>query len=193
MKKDIMVDLETADNVGSAALFTCAAVQCDLVTGEIGKEFHRAIDLQSCMDSGLTVNAGTIYWWLKQSNEARQAVDMIDKLSLLTFCKQLNHFIEVCAKTEGVSPKLFRVWGNGASFDNAILRHAYRAVNMELTIPFWNDRDVRTVVGFYPPNMFYKLKQDIIRTESHNALHDAKYQIKFTSQILKDLGVTELY
>ena len=188
-----MIDLETADNVATAALFTCAAVQCDLTTGETGKEFHRAIDLQSCIEEGLTVNGNTIYWWFKQSDEARKAVDLLDKLTLKMFCRNLNHFIEICAKDLQVSPKLFKLWGNGASFDNAIVRHAYRAINEELVIPFWNDRDIRTVVGFYPKQMFYSLKQEIPRTESHNALHDAKYQIAYTSRIMKDLGVTELY
>jgi len=193
MKKDIMVDLETADNVMTAALFTCAAVQCDLTTGETGKEFHRTINLQSCIDEGLTVNGDTIYWWLKQSSAARKSLDLQNKLALTQFCIDLNKFVQECATELKISPKHFRLWGNGASFDNAIIRQAYRVVGQELVIPFWNDRDVRTVVGFYPNGMFQDLKKSIPRTESHNALHDAQYQIKYVTQILKDLGVTEIY
>jgi|19_taG_2_1085344.scaffolds.fasta_scaffold00062_30 exodeoxyribonuclease VIII len=191
--KDIMVDLETADNVPGGALFSCAAVQCDLTTGETGEEIHRNIDLQSCLDAGLTVSGDTIYWWLKQSNEARKSLDTLKKISLNEFCKELNGFVKFIADKQKISPKLFRVWGNGASFDNAFIRYAYRAVGQEFIVPFWNDRDVRTVVGFYPNNLFQDLKINIPRTESHNALHDAKYQVKYVSQIMKDLGVTELY
>ena len=64
---DIMVDLETMDNVPSAAIVAIGAVQCNLTTGETGSEFYRVVDLEGQDKLGMTINPGTLYWWLQQS------------------------------------------------------------------------------------------------------------------------------
>jgi hypothetical protein len=38
------------------------------------------------------------------------------------------------------------VWGNGATFDNVILRASYERELIPCLWHFWNDRDVRTIV-----------------------------------------------
>ena len=38
--KDIMVDLETFDNVKTSKIVSIGAVQCDLTTGEIGSKIY---------------------------------------------------------------------------------------------------------------------------------------------------------
>ena len=47
-------------------------------------------------------------------------------------------------------PKGILVWGNGADFDNAILRNAYTAVNRELPWMYYNNRCLRTLRGENP-------------------------------------------
>jgi hypothetical protein len=92
------------------------------------------------------------------------------------------------------SGEKLRLWGNGASFDNSIIRYAYRQCEQELPIKFWNDRDMRTLVGFYPPQLQYTWRKNTIRLgDHHNALDDSKHQVKYCSDILKELGVKELY
>jgi exodeoxyribonuclease VIII len=93
-----------------------------------------------------------------------------------------------------------RLWGNGASFDNAILRQAYRNCNRSLHddkgpgVKFWNDRDMRTIVGFYPKQLQSDWRKNNFRRGAHhNALDDAKHQVRYCSDILKELGVKELY
>ena len=90
--------------------------------------------------------------------------------------------------------------GNGASFDNAILRYAYRQCGKNLGpdsgpgVKFWNDRDMRTIVGFYPRQLQEKWRRTVLRKgDHHNALDDAKHQVRYCSDILKELGVNELY
>lgn len=188
--KDIMVDLETMDNVPSAAIVAIGAVQCDLTTGEIGSSFYRVVDLKGQDKLNMTINSETLYWWLKQSDGARQALLVESKILLTTMCETLTKWI--CSL--GEKPEHIRMWGNGASFDNAIIRYAYRQCEQDLPVEFWNDRDMRTIVGFYPKQLQEKWRRNTIRRgDHHNALDDAKHQVRYCSDILKELGVSELY
>lgn len=187
---DVMVDLETMDNVASSAIVSIGAVHCDLITGETGSTFYRVIDLKGQQKFGRTLNPKTIYWWLNQGDSARQALLIESKILLEDMCDKFNKWLW----SLGPNPETIRLWGNGASFDNAILRHAYRQYGKELNIEYWNDRDMRTIVGFYPRQLQEKWRRSNLRTGyHHNALDDAKYQVKYCSDILKELGVKELY
>lgn len=195
-KYDIMVDLETMDNVPSAAIVAIGAVQCDLTTGELGSAFYRVVDLKDQDQLGMTMNTETLYWWLQQSDGARHALLIDGKISLAGMCQKFTKWL---GSIDPSGEKL-RLWGNGASFDNAILRYAYRRCGIELHseegpgVKFWNDRDMRTIVGFYPKQMQEKWRRTVLRKgDYHNALDDAKHQVRYCSTILKELGVKELY
>lgn len=185
--KDIMVDLETMDNVPTAAIVSIGAVECDLTTGDIGDEFYRVIELDNQLG---TINAETIYWWMKQSKEARDALRVLGRLNIKETLLSFNKWIySLDCPAENI-----RLWGNGASFDNAIIRQNFRTYNLEFPIEFWNDRDMRTVVGFYPSQLQHKWRNSNLRSGTHhNALADAKHQVRYCSDILKELGVKELY
>lgn len=190
MMNDIMVDLETMDSIGSSAIVSIGAVQCDLITGELGEEFYRVVDLKDQEKRyGRTLSVETMYWWLGQSDGARAALLAPGKILLEDMCISFAKWIEHLQ-----FPKTKRLWGNGASFDNAIIRDAFRAVDIDFPIPFWQDRDMRTVVGFFPKSMQESWKWSNLRQGTHhNALDDAKYQVKYCSHILQELGVKELY
>ena len=186
---DIMVDLETMDNIGSSAIVSIGAVQCNLITGEIGEEYYRVVDLNGQEKYGRTIDPQTLYWWLGQSQGARDGLLAPGKILLEEMCKSFAHWIEYLE-----FPKTKRLWGNGASFDNAIVRSAFKSVGVDFPIPFWQDRDMRTIVGFFPKSMQEDWKWKNLRKGTyHNALDDAKYQVRYCSHILQELGVKELY
>lgn len=190
--KDIMVDLETMDNVASAAIVSIGAVQCNLATGEIGEEYYRVVDLKGQQELGMTLNAETIYWWMDQSKEAREALLIIGKINLSAMCTSFSKWL---LRIDPSGERL-RLWGNGASFDNAIIRYAFRQCKQDLheSVKFWNDRDMRTIVGFYPRQLQEKWRRSHYRRgTAHNALDDAKHQVVYCSDILSELGVEELY
>jgi hypothetical protein len=196
--QDIMIDMETTDLVATSAILSFAAVQCDLTTGKIGDEYYRVVDLKTCLEKGLTLNAEVFYWWLQQSEFARQSVVDPNKATLDGFCLEFTQWllqlnIGISYLEDRDKPKYMRLWGNGASFDNAILRHAFSKTDYDFKIPFWQDRDIRTVVGFYPKNLFEEWKMKNVRKGAHNALDDARYQVRYISHMMKDLGVTELH
>ncbi len=191
MMNDIMIDLETVDNVASSAIVSIGAVECDIITGKTGEEFYRVVDLTDQAETGLTFNHDTISWWMEQSDSARQVFnDKRNRELPVDMCKS---FIKWVDSLETNNEKI-RVWGNGASFDNAILWHFLRRYGFTPPTRFWNDRDMRTLVGFYPYQLLQDWKIKNQRTGVyHNALDDAKYQVALCSNIMQELGVKEIY
>lgn len=153
----VMIDLETVDNTPTSAILSIGAI---VFHGEgIGREFYATVDVESCKALGLTESAETLAWWARQSEKARQVFTDPDRKPLLFALQELARFIDTDS----------RVWGNGASFDNAILSNAYTACGLPLPWKFWNDRCYRTVSVLAPTR----------RVQSgthHNALDDAKSQ-----------------
>lgn len=120
---------------------------------------------------------------MKQSAEARAAICIDDVMPISDALSELDHFIIRNAD----NPKYMKVWGNGANFDNVILRGAYERSGQLCPWAFWNDHDVRTIVtlgrtiGFDP-------KRDMpFDGDMHNALADARHQAKYVSAIWQKL------
>ncbi|MDU4995172.1 MAG: 3'-5' exoribonuclease [Enterobacteriaceae bacterium] len=180
----VMVDLETMGNNPEAPIIAIGAVFFDPGTGKTGPEFYQIVSLESAMEFGAKPDAAIIIWWMKQSAEARAAITGGDAISLMDAIDNLDEFIHTNS-ANGI--KYVQLWGNGCSFDNVILRRAYEQVGAELSVPFWNDRDVRTivelgrVVGINPR---YQIPFD---GDMHNALADARHQVKYVSAIWQKL------
>lgn len=163
---DVMLDLETMGTRPNAPIVAIGAVRFDTGTGELGAEFYETIDLASAIDAGAVMEPDTVLWWMKQSDEARAAVTRQGK----DFSTVLSSFSYWLKQHEPGSGS--RIWGNGASFDNALLAEAYKRAGWMLPWKFWNDRCYRTVAAEHP---------DIERPEpaiAHHALEDAKAQAR---------------
>lgn len=180
---NLMLDLESMAKNTSAPIVSIAAVFFEPATGEIGSQFYTNVKLDSEMVLGAVPDADTIIWWMKQSSEARAAITSDQVIPVSEALFNLSDF--VVANCE--QPKYLKVWGNGASFDNVILRGAYERCGMPPCWNWFNDRDVRTIVelgraiGFDP-------KHDLpFDGERHNALADAIHQAKYVSAIWQRL------
>ncbi|MFA1278360.1 3'-5' exonuclease [Klebsiella quasipneumoniae] len=178
----LMIDLETMGNKPNAPIVSIGAVFFEPSTGELGEEFYRVVSLKSAVCGGAVPDADTIMWWMQQSEEARAAICDKDAISLSAALIKLNHFIRDYADSGKV-----QIWGNGATFDNVILRASYERDDIPCPWHFTNDRDVRTIVelgraiGINP-------RRDIpFEGDIHNALADAKHQAKYVSAIWQRL------
>lgn len=166
----IMLDLETMGRGPDAAIVAIGAVAFGLQPdgyGLIGPTFYRIINLASAVQHGGVMDASTVLWWLGQSDAARdelidsQAQEIVPALS------------DFASWLDGLRARRVRVWGNGAGFDNVIIRRAYeRAGWQQAPWAYWDDRCYRTVRAEYgidvppPPR----------RGVRHNALDDATCQ-----------------
>ncbi|WP_213238860.1 exonuclease [Citrobacter braakii] len=180
----LMVDMETMGNSPDAPIVSIGAVFFDPSTGNTGAEFYRVVSLESSMSFGMKPDASTIQWWLKQSSEARSAILVDEAMGLLETLELLADFI---AENAANGSHTVQMWGNGCSFDNVILRRAYALTDTPFAVPFWNDRDVRTMVEL-GKSVGINPRFDIpFEGDMHNALSDARHQVKYVSAIWQRL------
>ena len=180
----LMVDMETMGNSPDAPIVSIGAVFFDPSTGNTGAEFYQVVSLESSMSFGMKPDASTIQWWLKQSSEARSAILVDEAMGLLETLELLADFI---AENAANGSHTVQLWGNGCSFDNVILRRAYALTDTPFAVPFRNDRDVRTMVEL-GKSVGINPRFDIpFEGDMHNALSDARHQVKYVSAIWQRL------
>ncbi|EPH5727949.1 3'-5' exoribonuclease domain-containing protein, partial [Escherichia coli] len=174
----LMIDLETMGKNPDAPIISIGAIFFDPQTGDMGPEFSKTIDLET---AGGVIDRDTIKWWLKQSREAQSAI-MADEIPLDDALLQLREFID-----ENSGEFFVHVWGNGANFDNTILRRSYERQGIPCPWRYYNDRDVRTIVELGKAIDFDARTAIPFEGERHNALDDARYQAKYVSAIWQKL------
>ncbi|HAW0911082.1 TPA: exonuclease [Escherichia coli] len=174
----LMIDLKTMGKNPDAPIISIGAIFFDPQTGDMGPEFSKTIDLET---AGGVIDRDTIKRWLKQSREAQSAI-MTDEIPLDDALLQLREFID-----ENSGEFFVQVWGNGANFDNTILRRSYERQGIPCPWRYYNDRDVRTIVELGKAIDFDARTAIPFEGERHNALDDARYQAKYVSAIWQKL------
>ncbi|HED4005985.1 TPA: 3'-5' exoribonuclease [Klebsiella variicola subsp. variicola] len=176
----VMVDLETMGKKHNAPIVAIGAVVFDPATGSIGESFYKVVCLESSVNWGAVIDPSTVIWWLKQSSEARSAIVNDDAIPLQDALLQFREFVS--DNVAGGSKKA-QVWGNGASFDNSILRSSYDCIAEDYPWEYWNDRDVRTMVELGQAISFDPKTTIPFEGSRHNALADAIHQARYISAI----------
>lgn len=174
MTTHVMLDLETMGQGPTAAIVSIGAVQFGLTENGaewLGPSFYRAVKLASAMASGGTVDASTVLWWLRQSDAAR---DALQDPAAVTLDEALSEFRYWCnGLSSSAAPPRVCMWGNGAAFDNVILRGAFERHGIVPPWSHWDDRCFRTMKREHahigPPQ-----RQGV----HHNALDDAMHQAR---------------
>lgn len=176
---NIMIDIETMSSNYDAAIVSIGAAQFDIQTGNIGEKFYTNIDLQSCIDIGLSVSASTIMWWMSKEKEAQNS--LIN--NPIRISDALHEFIIWCNAVNAIEST---IWANSPSFDCVILKNAFNKCERNLPWNYWNERDVRTLISFNPD-----LKKSIINNLPHDALSDCLYQIKYCTAIYNSININK--
>ncbi|WP_241224347.1 3'-5' exonuclease, partial [Escherichia coli] len=177
----LMIDLETMGTNTNAPIVVIGAVFFDPETGEIGPVFYIVISLTDAMNTGAVPDGGTIEWWLKQSSEARAAI-LTDQVKMKDALLRFREFVN-----EHSDEKFVQVWGNGATFDNAILRTSYERLDIPCPWHYSNDRDVRTIVEMGKITDFNARSVIPFEGVRHNALDDALHQAKYVTAAIQKL------
>jgi hypothetical protein len=164
---DRMVDIETYDNICTAAIASIGAVKFNIATREICDPFYVTIDPKSCKEYGLSFSADTLEWWKNQSPEARAAL----RHNNIHLVDALQQFIAWYGTDKGK----VCTWG---IFDTPILDHAFRKTGLQSPWKYWNAVECRTIADLLG------VKIDRTSGTHHNSLQDAKTQAEFMIQIL---------
>jgi hypothetical protein len=183
---DVMLDLKTMGTRPGCAILSVGAVAFSPNGEDVTRDdsgFYENVELQSCLDLGLTIDQTTLYWWMKQSPEARAAWmtpphhPVLEVISW--FSKWFTQF-----------PTQTKIWSHGASFDIPVLDAVYGRMS-KMSVP-WNYqavRDTRTLFDLTSVRM-----SDVPNTGvKHHALDDAIHQarvVQFAYRKLRGTGLS---
>lgn len=181
MPKFVMVDLETLGTVPGCTILSIGAVEVDIQRGTLGKEFYIVVNRDSCSAVHLSEDKDTLAWWQgpKNTPESRrvltEAGDKKKSVPIKLALEKFNKYLLGLGTLRDI-----RLLGNGADFDNPILRVAYDCAGvafMGSKAGFFGGRCYRTLKGldeiFGPAFAAPKL---VRQGTYHNALDDAKSQ-----------------
>lgn len=161
----VMIDLETLGLDPGATILSIGAVRFN--AEGLGETFHESISLESCEEAGLTIDAGTLDWWLQQDESVK---------GVLTGGVNLE---KVLAEFSAFYGDATEIWAFSPSFDCEILSHAYQAVEIVKPWTYRDERCCRTLVSL-------PIAAEVDRDgPEHDALADAIYQAKTVSKTLE--------
>jgi len=164
---DVMVDLETYDNICTAAIASIGAVKFNIATGEIGDTMYCTVSPKSCKEYGLSFFHDTIEWWKQQPIEAQRAL-RVNNIDLPDALEKLAQFYSGCGKIS--------CW---RMFDVPVLDHAYRKIGKPSPWMYWDGVECSGISNLLG------VKIDRKAGVHHNALDDAINQAKHMIKILR--------
>ena len=177
MYSDIVVDLEclrTKDDrmapilsIGAVAFNINEQDSLDDLIADPTRQFYTIPNLQDQFDVGLLPDASTILWWMNDTSaQARQVFKESEKGSThpLYAFQNFANWIK--------SHDATRLWGNGNTFDNMILRNAFNKYKVEMPIRWTCDMDMRTLKFAAGGMQTFSAPRGV----AHNALDDALYE-----------------
>lgn len=179
----VMVDLETLGPAPEAVIASIGAVRMDLekLILDANNFFYQIIDIEDAESYGLTVDMATMKWWMGQEEAARYIFTSKDAKKLP---EVLSCFTAWALKE--VAPGDLQVWGKGSTYDNVILRNAYRAVRQKAPWYYRGDLCFRTML-----RMFDAPDVRVEGGTKHNALDDAVNQAETLLRILRKVRLAQ--
>lgn len=177
--KHICIDIETLGTKPGCIILSIGAVAFDMATGETGNKFYINIDATDSQRHGLTIEASTVLWWLKQDKQAKQSLEDCPVSLEVAF----NSFEVWLENNNSIDCE---IWANSPSFDLSVLEYAFNKLGMKTPWFYWQERCIRTLVAFNK-----ELKKSIINDLPHDALHDCLYQIKYCSAIWNSININK--
>lgn len=158
-----MVDIETLGTRPGSAIVSIGAV---VFTAEgVIEEWECNVDLDTCVIAGLTMEPGTIKWWMRQSPDALQKTFP----DVATPLRQALNELFIWSHDHGVVD----YWSHGATFDLVLLTEAaLRCGATPMVKDFRRARDTRTLYEITGVN-----PRTFMGTgTAHNAVDDARAQ-----------------
>lgn len=171
--KHVMFDLETLGTGSKAPIVQLAACLFDM-KGEVLSEYNAKIALTEEEFSRFEPTVGTIEFWLKQSQEARELVFGGERGTLN---KALHGFNQWLNSIEGRK----RLWSH-ATFDPPVLMNAYQVAGIKALFHFRDFVDIRTI------NMLageVKTEPRSAFGAHHDAAADCRYQAHYVAAMLR--------
>ena len=195
----IMLDLETLATTMDAAVTEVGAIAFrfdkNKINGyEILKTFYSGISLDSNIQHRRKISKSTLSWWLRSDLSVQQLRNNLNtsENTLEFFVDSFkNNFIKRIIKKE--NPSNIFLWAH-EGFDIAVIKYIYESFGLEMPIPHYNFRGLRSVTSLANLNdeeynvlkeTFFK-KKDL---QEHSSLGDCAWQIEFLYKCLKKIHI----
>ena len=161
-----MIDLETLGTGSNSVVVSVGLVAFNISTGEIIAELDIGLNLNQQIKTGGVIDGDTLEFHFAQAPDSIQKMAQRKILDVKEGLDIISNFIK--------ANNITSIWGNGATFDNVILRNLYARHLKAFPLGFWTDRDLRTAVDIYNIDVgavpFVGIK--------HYCLDDARHQVK---------------
>lgn len=168
-----MVDLETTGLHGGCAILSIGAVAFT-PDFKLMSTFEAYISHDESFKRGFKDDHSTIEWWERQPQDVR------DK----TFGGKTEPEVALMEFNDWLASMNVKfVWGNGASFDNAILEWAYNHLGIAPQWAFYNNRCYRTIKALAPEVQLTRVGQH------HHAIDDALSQYNHLKLVCAKLDI----
>ncbi|MBQ3569586.1 MAG: 3'-5' exoribonuclease [Methanocorpusculum sp.] len=175
----VVLDLETLSLQPDARVISIGAVGLDAAF-QIVNHFYIPLRIEWFANPRYSIDTNTFNWWLKQSEEARAALDIEDGA---LYSDAAEHFSK-WVKANG-DPATIKVWGNGPEFDIVILRYLFGDNHTEWPFAYNSAQSIRTIRMLNDT-----LNLGAVWTEprvKHHALYDAEAEALFLQDVMKRL------
>jgi len=176
-KTHVMIDIETLDTRPTAVIASMAVVRFALAKGVLTERMWN-VALQPQLDAGRTISAATLQWWFDREKAVQES----------TFLQAAMSPIGVLSELDEILKKDDLLWGNGATFDNVLIKHFAENFDRRLRHKYYNDRCFRTLAATFDPQK--ELRPDNLH--KHDALADCQNQAQWFVNIVRANQLTEL-
>lgn len=175
---NVMIDLETLGINNNAMILSIGAAKFDFDAptqdAAVTDSIYMRLDITTMPLSHFIMDPETVLFWMSDKmQDARSALFQDEPLPIMT---ALSSF------AQWYGPEPLPTWGNGAAFDNVILRSAYKVMGEEVPWGFRDDHCFRTLKTGVPREVFSKVKA---MGTAHQALHDAVWQARAAWEIVQ--------
>lgn len=198
-----MIDLETLATDTNAVVTEVSIVGFEIDSGKIVSEKTWKLSVDEQIAAGRSISSGTLAFWLKQSQDARDhLLESMDEhcnenctklpISIHAFLEEFRAHIlintrqweyETFGRDEAPESPEPRAYGNGPTFDLGKIASLYAQFGdgpaTKNPIPFYGEVCVRTLVSFCKEAKSSEVFEGI----PHYGLDDCKHQIKYVTKI----------
>lgn len=182
MLNHVMLDIETWGTGPFSTIISIGACWFDPYTTQpseiIMDRFEVAIEP---VNTGLRVDTTTIMWWMNAERDVARTLWLnMPKVELRVALDGFSDWLRTLSRGENQD---LRIWGNGAGFDNVLLKQAYEMASREVPWSFRHDRCFRTL------RSMLTIEEGQYLGTQHTALADAENQSIRANQIVRKLGI----
>jgi len=178
---NIMIDIETLGTKPGSVIVAIGAMAFDPFTSQIGERFYLDIDAHDAQKRGLTIDVGTFFFWLGQTEEAKGVLLRTKRVPLDQALHSLTQWLQ--GQQSRCSNSTQWLWANSPDFDLVLLEAAYRTIGLEAPWTHRNRMDLRTLIQLTGASA---LKSPL--SVQHHALWDAHNQIEVVFDGFRKLG-----